>query len=510
MPTDSLNKRYFSKLSSNLVRLVTSFATNMIIPRALGPGNYGDFCFLTDFFNKIVGFLDMGTSVAFYTKLSQRKNEFGLVSFYLYFSGIIWFVLFSFVICIHLTATYKYILPDQKIFYIYLACFMGILSWVVTVLRKMVDAYGVTVAGEMAKIVQNGLGLSAIFLLFILHQLSLANLFYYHYLILLFLAAAFIWIMDRKKFTLIQSWKLSLAQVRKYIREFYSYSHPLFIVSFMGLLLGILDRWLLQYFGGSIQQGFYGISYRIGTICFLFTSALTPLLMREFSIAFEANEPQEIGRLFRRYVPVVYSIAAYFSCFIAVQADSVAYIIGGSRFAAASKTVMIMAFFPINQTLGQLVNSVYYATGQTRLYRNISIFFGIIALPIIWFLVAPKEKMGLNLGATGLAIKLVSLQFISVNVRLFFTAKYLKIEFRKYVARQFGAVITFLGLAYIARYGIRSVFETPGNVLLNFICSGIIYSVCAVGLLIVFPGFWGLSADDIRAVKRIVFYRRKG
>jgi len=477
----------------------------MIIPRALAPGDYGDFVFLTNFFNQITGFLNMGTSVAFYTKVSQRKNEFGLVSFYLFFSVIVCVSLFVFVICIHLTTAYQYILPDQKIFYIYLACIMGILSWVVMVLQQMIDAYGITVSGEIIKIVQKGLGLLTIFMLFIFHQLSLAHLFYYHYLILLFLAVAFIWIMDRKGFTLIKSWKLSLAQVKKYIREFYSYSHPLFIVSLAGLIIGVVDRWLLQYFGGSVQQGFYGISYRIGAICFLFSSAMTPLLMREFSISFEKNKPQEIALLFDRYVPLLYSIAAYFSCYLAVQADKVVRIVGGRKFDVAYTALIIMALFPISQTLGQLVNSVFYATGQTKLYRNIGVPFLIISLPASYFLMASQEKMGLNLGAAGLAIKVVSLQFISLNVRLFFISKYLKFEFWKYVARQFGTVITFLGLSYIARHGTEAVLGISERVLVNFICSGIVYTVLAGGLLISFPGFYGLSKHDIHAVKRVVF-----
>ena len=87
MPEDSLKKRYLFKLSTNLIGLVTGVGTYAIIPRGLGPILYGNFSFLTNFFQQIVNFFDMGTSMCFYTKLSQRQKEFGLVSFYLYFSG---------------------------------------------------------------------------------------------------------------------------------------------------------------------------------------------------------------------------------------------------------------------------------------------------------------------------------------------------------------------------------------------------------------------------------------
>jgi len=43
--TDSLKKRYFFKLFSNFSGMAISLVTQAIIPRGLGPKNYGDFNF---------------------------------------------------------------------------------------------------------------------------------------------------------------------------------------------------------------------------------------------------------------------------------------------------------------------------------------------------------------------------------------------------------------------------------------------------------------------------------
>ena len=56
--------------------------TQVIIPRGLGAAQYGNFCFLTDFFSQFLGFLNMGTSIGFYTKLSKRPRETKLLVFY--------------------------------------------------------------------------------------------------------------------------------------------------------------------------------------------------------------------------------------------------------------------------------------------------------------------------------------------------------------------------------------------------------------------------------------------
>ncbi len=151
---DSLKKRYLYKLFTNLVGLAISMVTQAIIPRGLGPKAYGDFNFLTNFFNQIVGFFDMGTSIGFYTKLSQRPKEFGLVSFYLYFTGIVSVAIMGFVVIIHMSQVFPKVWPNQEMQYIYMATGFGILTWVVQIFNQMVDAYGLTVSGELARIYQ--------------------------------------------------------------------------------------------------------------------------------------------------------------------------------------------------------------------------------------------------------------------------------------------------------------------------------------------------------------------
>jgi len=501
MPEDSLKKRYFFKLSTNLISLIINFATQAIIPRGLGPKAYGDFNFLTSFFNEISAFFDMGTSTCFYTKLSQRPKEFGLVLFYSYIVGVVSLGIIVFVIFSSLTSIHSGLWPGQKLLYIYLAAGWGILIWIVQVLCKMADAYGLTIPMEKIRILQKFLGLIFIFLLFVFHQLHLKQFFFYHYLILLFLIAALVWTIVKSEFSFKKIGELPKNQFKMYFKEFYAYSHPLFSYAIVGLLVGIFDRWLLQYYGGSIQQGFYGLSYQIGALCFLFTSAMTPLLTREFSIAFGNNDVTQMALLFRRYIPMLYSIAAYFSCFIAMQADKVIYIFGGSKYKEASIAVAIMAFFPIHQTYGQLSGSVFYATGQTSLYRNIGVTSMLIGLPVTYFLIAPGDKWGINAGATGLAIKMVLLQFIAINVQLYFNSKYLKFSFKRYLGHQIFSVGCLLTVAFLATIGVDRVLGFREAIIPSFLLAGFFYTIMVIGLFYCLPIIFGLKRQDIEWIR---------
>ena len=232
MGEDSLQKRYSYKLLTNLVGLVFNIIIYSIIPRGLGPKAYGSFNFLTNFFTQMVGFFDTGTSLGFYTKLSNRPRESALVCFYTYFIAIVSIVTLVFVLLAHWTRSYSMIWPDQEMKYIYLAAGWGVLTWIVGVLNMMADAYGLTVASEMVRIYQRTIALMLILLLFALEQLRLCQFFLYHYFILFLLAGAFIWVMDKNEYSVNRNWKpLSWSQIKLYFKEFYHYSHPLFFCS---------------------------------------------------------------------------------------------------------------------------------------------------------------------------------------------------------------------------------------------------------------------------------------
>lgn len=501
---DSLKKRYVFKVMANVCIFSTGAITQAIIPRGLGPKLYGDFSFLSSFFNQLVAFFEMGTSSCFYTKFSQRPKEMGLVSFYTYFSTLILTLLLIFVQLMISTGFYARIWPGQQILYIYLATGFGFLSWFVPLLGGMADAYGITVISEKVKMLQRLFAVFFIVLLFVFGQLNLLNFFYYQYIILLLLGSALFVILRREGYFLKESFNIGTERIKKYAKEFYSYSHPIFIYSLISLIGNLFDRWLLQIFGGSIEQGFYGFSFQIGGLCFLFTSAMTPLLAREFSIAHFNTDFKRMVNLYNRYIPLFYAIAAYISCFIVIQANKVIYIMGGKAYKYAFVPLIILSFYPLHQTYGQLCGSIYYATGQTKLYRNIGIISILLGLPLTYVLIAPKNVFGLNLGATGLAIKTELIAIISVNLLLWFNVRQLKLSFKKFFFHQIYTVILFILLAAVIAGAIDLLIS---NIFISFILSGIIYTISTVFILFNMPSIF--SIKKIELLKLISKFKSK-
>jgi O-antigen/teichoic acid export membrane protein len=471
-----------------------------IIPRGLGPRAYGDFNFLTNFFSQITGFLDSGTSVAFYTKLSRRPDDAGLVRFYLCFMGIASVAVLLLVLGVTPTPLAAMLWPDQKSIYIYLAALLAVLLWASQALNQMTDAYGLTVPSEVARLVQKAFALLLILALFAAGHLHLTNFFFYNYAILLFLIIAFVWVLRRWRHDPGKEAPHAPVQGKGYARELYEYSHPLVIYAAAGLIANILDRWLLQYFGGSIEQGFFGLSFQIGALCIAFTTAMTPLLLREFSIAHENQDLARMSRLFQRSAFLLYSVAAYFSCFVALQSDKVIYIMGGDKYRDAARAVAIMALYPMHQTYGQLTSSVMYAAGQTRLYRNVGTIFLLAGMPVTYFLIAPSSLFGFDAGATGLALKMVLVQFVTVNTLLLFNVRFLKLSLGRFLTHQIVVLAALMSLATGATLIVDSLLN-GGGVVSRFLGAGFLYTLAVAVLACLFPSFFGLSREDLKLLR---------
>ena len=237
-------------------------------------------------------------------------------------------------------------------------------------------------------------------------------------------------------------------------------------------------------------------------MCFLFTSAMTQLLTREFAVAWDQQNMERMRSMFRRIIPMLYAVAAYFSVFIACYAGDVVWLLGGQAWEQGALAMSIMVLYPMHQTYGQLSGSVYYATGKTRLYRNIGITGMLAGLPVMLWLVMPVESGGLGLGAVGLVLKMVVSQFVLVNVGLWFNTRLLSLNFWKLFAHQLIVPTAFLLCVY-ASSTLISFMELSRVV--HFLLAGMGYTLLVAMLILLIPQLVGLQRGEVIATVRKAF-----
>lgn len=485
MQEHSLKKRYIIKLFANIISAVIGAIIVAIVPRALGPIAYGQFVYLQEFFLKIIGFLDFGSSIAFFTKLSARHERKELIGFYFLYSFLLLVVVFCFVLASDYFGFADILAPNIPTKYIYMGVVFGFFTWFTGVFIKISDAYALTVSVEIIKIVHKIISLILILYFVYVLTFDLESYFYFHYIALLSFLFILTWLFIKKGiFKNILNSQLSIFNL---IKEFFTYCHPLVVSGSLGIIVGLIDIWLLQKISGSEQTGFYGLAYSLAAMCFLFTSAMTPLITREFSKSYEEKDLANMKSLFTRYIPMLYSIAAYFAVFVSVQSENVLTIFTDEQFKGAFFVLVVMAFYPIHQTYGQLSGSVFHATGQTKLYRNISLFTQPVGLVISIILLYIFE-----FGAMGLAIKMIIIQFVGVNIQLYFNAKLLDLDIKQFLWHQIYSVVFFALLALVP-----TLFVSFDSVLAEFFVSGFVYTLFVIIFGYVFPQVFALTRREL-------------
>jgi O-antigen/teichoic acid export membrane protein len=494
-PPHSLKRRYITKFTSNLTTGLVQVLIHSLAPRALGPGNYGNFSFLSNFFVQVCGFFDTGTSQCFYTKYSQRPEDSQLVRFYLGAIVLLGLAMLASLGILQKSHLLPIILPGQIPTVIYLTAIWGFANWYSQAQTLALDARGLTVWGEQCRIV---LRLFTLFLVAGLFYQDLLNLesFVIALTFSLLVLIAALWSLLRKE-QMLQPAVRHSKPIHIYFHEFFTYSHPIFLYGIVALVSGVLDRWMLQKFAGNIEQGFFGIAYQASYACSLFTMSMVPLLAREFSISHNKGDLRKITADMERFSPIFYCLAAFFSCFLSVNGQWICTVLGGKEYLAAGPALVIMALYPIHQTYGQLHASLFFSTGRTRDFRNLGLVTMLLGIPLGYFLTAPRSALGLEAGALGLAIKTVAVQFLSVNLLIYYNCRFLKVPFARNLAHQLRALIFPTLAAFFCHRLIHSSLIHASD-LTKLIASGMAFSSISATVIYFRPQIISLSKDDFR------------
>jgi O-antigen/teichoic acid export membrane protein len=305
------------KILTNLVKVPVNLILNALFPRLLGPVNYGNFDFLHDSANKVIGFFDTGSSIAFYTKLSQNHNDRLLIKFYWWVVAILTCAYLLFVVGSGALGYTSSLWPNQTFYFVLLSAILGILTFFPNIVILIMDASNLTVRSEKVRIAQLIFSfLTYGFIFLFLKKIELSYFFYLQCSLIIFLIAGCWLVLRQTKMSVFSSEKLTKPDIRKFGNYFWKFSNPLLVYSIVGLIVGVGARWILQQYGGSIQQAYFGLASKIGSFILLFTTALMPLLIREFSKLFGMDDFQVLSRLFVSSFKGLYILSLFISVLV--------------------------------------------------------------------------------------------------------------------------------------------------------------------------------------------------
>lgn len=421
--SDSILRRFGATLMTNAVSSGVSFVASLIVARHLGPQTYGDYAFLIASFAALNTWLELGTPTAFYTFLSKGRDARAHASLY---AG--WLAL-----RLVLVAAAVAFLPRLWLDNVWLGHPRGLVfgAFAAFFSSVVVRGYLVQLAESTRKTVfiQSALAvLSLVHLAFVVFlrlsgALSVPALFGLIAAEYAVLSAWFAWRFDRGLLGPDAAGPDRRTLAARYVK----YCAPLALYAGLGFAADFGDRWLLQRFGGSAQQGYFSLGQQFATIALLATTSLLNIFWKEIAAAEELADRTRSRELYSRSSRLLFFVAAAGGCFLAPHSRILLALTAGARFSDAAPVLALMLLYPAFQSLGQLNGAFFYATEDTRTHVSISSLGLAIGLPLTYFTLAPRDAVipGLALGAAGLAARLwlvqaaiVSLQCAVVRRRL--------------------------------------------------------------------------------------------
>jgi hypothetical protein len=99
----------------------------------------------------------------------------------------------------------------------------------------------------------------------------------------------------------------------------------------------------------------------------------------------------------------------------------------------------------------------------------------------------------LDLGAVGLAYKMIIGQFIGTTIQLYYNSKFLDFKMKYFLSHQFYSIVFFFFLAYVASDIFP--FESP---IVSFLGSGFLYTILVIIFVYIFPQVFATTRDEIK------------
>jgi O-antigen/teichoic acid export membrane protein len=494
LTNSSVTSRFTVSALANLLRGALAFITTLIIARELGPEEYGSFAFLVGTFVATTSLLGFGTSHAFQTFISQKERGKMFV-----FTYACWQFL-QFILALLFIGV---IFPENWLEQIWLGHKKDLILLALAAVFMQQQAWATMIKiGESKRLTH------------IVQGLNLAITVVHFFLIIGFLIGGFLsvrlilWLIlvEHLIILLIACKALSLFKIegevfegRLVLQEYIAYCSPLIFFSIIGFGYNFADRWLLQSYGGSIQQGLYEIGLRLGMVSLLITMSLQNIFWKEIAEAKEKGDFERMRVLYRKASRFLFAVGIFIAGFLAPWSKEIIRLVLGPSYMEGSLVLVVMFIYAAFRSLGILNSSMLLAGSKPKVHVTFSTIFMIISIPTSYLVLAPIDAQlpGLQLGSLGLAIKTLVVAISQSSVVSWWIC-------RDY-GWKFDWIYQLIVLSFALSFGWLSfelVQSINSLITLNLFCNGLLtllfYSGFFTAMVYWMPWILGVSRQELK------------
>ena len=280
-------------------------------------------------------------------------------------------------------------------------------------------------------------------------------------------------------------------------RKYLSYCLPMLPYSVVGFAYEFADRWLLQQYGGGVQQAYYAVGAQSAGVALIATTSILRIFWKEIAEADHRRDHARTALLYKRVSRLLFLVGALIAGFLFSWAEDLLRLILGVAYVGGATTLAIMFLYPVHQSMGQIGSTMLYATERVRLQVVTGITFMVVSIVATYFVLAPVDGAvpGLGLASTGLALKMVVLQLIQVNLIAYLIARTWKWRFDW--VYQPVSLLGCLALGWLAHSVAASIAGSAWPMQVVMAVSGALYLAMAALFVYAMPWLGGMTRDEL-------------
>jgi O-antigen/teichoic acid export membrane protein len=493
--TNSVRKRFVFTVSANLLRSALSFVTGMLLARSLGPTAFGNMAFLLGTFVAIRQILDMGSSTAFYTFMSQRPRSGYFIKSFFVWLGVQFLVPLCVVGLLFPSHWVDVVWRGEQralVALAFVATFMQNSLW--PVMQQFGESRRQTLWVQSVGVAIVAIHLVAVLLLWAFGVLGLYAIF--TAISVEYIAGAIVmlrWFPRRASADPTATESAREPIFRLYLR----YCLPLIPHAWISFAYEFADRWLLQNYGGSVQQAYYAVSAQFASIALIATSSILNIFWKEIAEAHYNANHARTQVLYRRISRVLFLVGAIAAGYLIPWADEVLRLILGAAYVSGAATLAIMFLYPVHQSMSQIGGTMLMATQRVKVQVVIGIAIMLLSIGVTYLVLAPPDAPvpGLGLASLGLALKMVCLQIVQANIIAYSIARIWKWRFDW--AYQPVSVLGCLTLGWLAHRLAIGLAGRSWPVPAVMASGAIVYIMLIAALVYVMPWLAGSTRTEV-------------
>lgn len=493
----SIKLRFLAALTGNGLSAALGFASGIMLARMMGPEQFGAMSFLLASFTAMRALTDPGVSSAYFTFISKREE-----SLRLHLTFALWLALTAAAVMIFILLCPAWGIeriwlaqPKNLILLAFLSIFMRQTLW--QSLSQAGEAARNTVWVQAANVIASALYVMIIGLLWYLDKTDMRSVLLLSVLEYAVMSAvALCFLRGKGSFPL----SADRPDIGSIIKRFWNYCQPLVILAFFSFAYDFLDRWFLQKFAGSAQQGFFQVAFQFSAVSLLAVRSMLNIFWKE--IAEAHHDDARVAHLFNRTTKMLVFVSAAISGMLIPWSKEITVLFLSADYIAAWPVMAVMFLYPIYQSAGQITAVTFNACENNAEFTRATIFTLIAGTAAAYIFLAPSTAAipGMGLGAMGLAVKMLLITCVGVNTQIYILTRLH--NFRFDWRHQFFCIAIFVGLGYILKLPFMLfTASTKPELLALMAIYGLMFSAVTSAIVFKNPGLAGSSEEELSRLR---------